>query len=168
MKDKFNWTVRDMEREGYGNNSAVVRKLALLTLPEEVQQFLVSQDTRITEKHCRYITQLCKPNDLKKLFKEYASYFEDWEEEAQKEIKERIAKAVGENRARITERINWYINVPDKIKVMFDQSNITEKHLRRITSLEVGRTFSSWLTTEQLWIDIANWVVEKGKWIYFI
>ena len=43
----------------------------------------------ITEGHCRYITQLCNPDELRKLFEENALYIPDWEEELKKEIEYR-------------------------------------------------------------------------------
>jgi len=76
---------------------------------------------------------------------------------------ERIAKAVGVKQPVVSNRLKWHNKVPQKIKEFINQFIITEKHIELITRLEADLYFSPWLTTKQLWIDIANWVVEKGK-----
>jgi len=72
MKEKYDWSNRDMEKKGYGSQTAIVFKLDLLSLPEKIKEFVITRV--ITETHCRYIAQLCNSAELRKLFEENALY----------------------------------------------------------------------------------------------
>ena len=133
MKEKYDWSTRDMERKGYGAQSAVVFKLRLLSLPEEVQKLLITQV--IKEKHCRFIAQLYKSDDLRKLFEVNALYIPNWEEELQKEIEYRqnlqiqLANNIIENElsARTTE---------NKVKALKIELEARDKNIEEIIKKE--------------------------------
>jgi hypothetical protein len=75
---------------------------------------------------------------------------EDW-------LQERIAKAKRLTSHKwVSERLKYYDELPEKIKDFVRQEKLTEGHLEKITSLCVDAHFSPWLTTEQLWLKLAN------------
>lgn len=83
MRTKYSWSLRDMEKSGYGNYVFINHKIGLLTLPKEVIK-LLTQDNNLTERHCRLIIPLCNHKKLKEFFEENKDNFippENWDEE---------------------------------------------------------------------------------------
>ncbi|OPL12651.1 MAG: hypothetical protein AVO34_06860 [Firmicutes bacterium ML8_F2] len=87
MKEKHGWSLRDMEKAGYGDHTIIRHKIGLLTLPERVAELLARANS-LTERHCRHIVQLCDREKLTKIFAENRDNFivpENWESEEEQE-----------------------------------------------------------------------------------
>lgn len=60
----------------------------------------------------------------------------------------------------VTKCLKYHDQLPESIRDYVRQHLLTEDHLEKITSLFVAEHFSPWLTTEQTWEELANWVVQ--------
>lgn len=69
---------------------------------------------------------------------------------------EQIARAKGITQKTVSLRLRLHDKTQDKIKGFIRQDKLTERHLEQISNLYVGVYLSPWLTTEQLWLDIAK------------
>jgi len=90
------------------------------------------------------------------IWAEYAR-LRDEERWSQKEI----ANVKNVSRSVVGDRIRFFDRLPKEIKDFVCRSFLSEQHLRLIMQLSVDRHFSSWLTTEQLWIKLAKWSKTK-------
>jgi len=84
-----------------------------------------------------------------------------WSEYARLRDKEgwtqqRIAKAKGVDQGRVSKRLKMH-GLSEQIKEFMRQGLLKEGHLEEIISLCVDAHFSSWLTTEQAWEELAEW-----------
>lgn len=75
---------------------------------------------------------------------------------------EKIARAKGVSQAIVSYRLKLHDNLPNEIKGFITQGNLEETHCREISQLSLELYFSSWLTTESLWLDLAETAVEKS------
>jgi ParB/RepB/Spo0J family partition protein len=83
--------------------------------------------------------------------------------QAQDWTHQQIADVVNVSRSLVTERIKWH-GLNENIKRIVYQGLLNEAHLRQITGLSIDRHFSSWLTTESAWEELAAKAVhDKGK-----
>ena len=78
-------------------------------------------------------------------------------------IQEKIAKAKGATQKWVSERLKYHDKMPEEIKEIMRQEKITEGHLEKISILCVDAYFHAWLTTEQLWIDLAELAIDIKK-----
>lgn len=58
-------------------------------------------------------------------------------------------------------RLKLHDKTPNKIKEFIRQDKLSEGHLEQISTLYVDVYFSPWLTTEQLWLSLAEEAIEK-------
>jgi len=89
------------------------------------------------------------------IWTEYARLRDDegWDVEQICRVK-RIGKTLCYDRLALAQ-------TPGEFKVLFHPGGIDEKHGRELLSLKVRVEFSPWLTTSNLWVDLANLTIEK-------
>jgi ParB/RepB/Spo0J family partition protein len=76
---------------------------------------------------------------------------------------EQIAAAKGVAKSLVSERIKWN-GLPDEVKRYVLTEDLTEGHIREITSVVLTLELHQWLTNEAAWIDLANKAVhDKSK-----
>ncbi len=141
-----------------GTRFEAAREAGLDTIPilkhEGLTPEQISQKADIDNENDEYHT----PVSIIDIWAEYARLRDE-----EKWTQERIAQVKGVNQSSVSERLKWH-TVSEKIKNYIEQQLLDEGHLREITSISNVQYLSPWLTTHQVWEELADKVVsDKGK-----